>query len=188
MALTPSNMLPLGTQAPTFALPDVVSGKLLSLEQISTGAHATVVIFMCNHCPYVKHILPVLLDIASDYQNKGIHFVAISANDVASYPDDSPEKMKALALAEAFPFPYLYDESQQVAKAYQAACTPDFFVFDDQHRCVYRGCFDDSSPGKLNNPVTGRSLTAALDALLAHQPIDSSQRPSMGCNIKWKGQ
>lgn len=186
MALTPSTMLALGTQAPDFALPDPVSGQTISLSQISADAKATVVIFMCNHCPFVKHILDQLLVVTQKYLAQGVRFVAINSNDVENYPEDAPSKMRELAIQKQFSFPYLYDESQKVARAYHAACTPDFFVFDQDHRCVYRGCFDDTSPGKLENPVTGKSLTAALDALLAQQPITIAQLPSMGCNIKWK--
>ncbi len=184
MAVTPSTMLPLGTRAPEFSLPDTVSGKTLSLDALR-GAKGTVVMFICNHCPYVKHVNSGLVQVAKDYVSKGIAFVAISANDVASYPEDGPDKMKAAAKALGYPFPYLYDESQAVAKAYQAACTPDLYLFDAQLACVYRGQFDDSRPGS-NVPVTGRDLHAAMDALLAGEPVSSEQKPSVGCNIKWK--
>ncbi|HLD17173.1 MAG TPA: thioredoxin family protein [Coxiellaceae bacterium] len=186
MALTPSTMLPLGTPAPAFTLRDTVSGKVLSLENL-TSTLATVIVFMCNHCPYVKHIQKKLVAVAHHYQHKGISFIAISSNDVDHYPDDSPEKMKEEAQRFGYPFPYLYDETQQIAHAYHAACTPDFYVFDKALKCVYRGRFDNSSPGK-STPITGHDLRAALDALLAGKPIGENQLPSMGCNIKWKSQ
>jgi peroxiredoxin len=184
MAQTPSNMLPLGTRAPAFTLPDAVSGRNLSLDQLR-GAKGTVVMFICNHCPFVKHISAGLVQAAKDYQGRGIAFVAISANDVANYPDDSPEKMKATALQAGYTFAYLYDESQDVARAYQAACTPDLYLFDAALACVYRGQFDDARPGN-GAPVTGKDLRAALDAVLAGAPISPAQKPSVGCNIKWK--
>jgi thiol-disulfide isomerase/thioredoxin len=186
MALTPSQMLALGSLAPKFELLDVVSGQMLSLDSASNGKQVLVVMFICNHCPYVKHILPKLLEITREYAEQDITFVAINANDVTRYPDDHPQKMKTLAINERFPFPYLYDETQAIAKAYQAACTPDFFVFDQNHRLQYRGCFDRSSPGKLDQPVTGDELKRAIDALLAGNTPDSAQFPSLGCNIKWK--
>lgn len=184
MALTPSNMLPLGTKAPDFTLLDTVSGKSLSLQQLKSDV-ATVVMFICNHCPYVKYVQHELVKLAKDYQNKNIAFIAISANDASNYPDDAPEKMREIAQKLNFPFPYLYDESQTVAKAYQAACTPDYFIFDKDLCCVYRGQLDDSRPGN-GIPVTGKDVRAALDALLAATAISSDQKPSMGCNIKWK--
>jgi peroxiredoxin len=184
MAQTPSNMLPLGTRAPDFALPDAVSGKTLSLDAVK-GAKGTVVMFICNHCPFVKHINAEVVRAARDYQPRGIAFVAISSNDVANYPDDAPDKMKAAAQQLGYPFPYLYDESQDVAKAYQAACTPDLYLFDANLACAYRGQFDDARPGN-NQPVSGKDLRAAMDALLAGKPIDAAQKPSVGCNIKWK--
>jgi hypothetical protein len=141
--------------------------------------------FICNHCPFVKHVQGELVKVASDYQPKGIAFVAISANDVRSYPDDSPENMKAVAERLGYPFPYLYDESQEVARSYKAACTPDFYIFDGDLRLVYRGQLDDSRPGN-RVPVTGSDLRAALDAILAGRPVDANQKPSIGCNIKWK--
>lgn len=186
MAVTPSKMLPLGTQAPDFLLPDVVTSKNFKLSE-QDPSKATVIAFICNHCPYVKHLLPFWVSFVRNYQANGISFVAISSNEVENYPDDSPEKMKELALKEKFTFPYLYDESQSVAKAYQAACTPDFYVFDSQLKCVYRGQFDDSRP-KSSVPVSGESLGAALDAILSQTPINSNQKPSVGCNIKWKNQ
>ena len=177
-------MLPLGTPAPDFNLPNVVSETNLSLKELASDK-ATVIMFICNHCQYVIHILDHLLKIAKEYQAKGIHFVAISSNDVNTYPNDSPEKMKIHAEKYGFPFPYLYDESQKVAKAYKAACTPDFFVFDDQLTCVYRGRFDGSKPSN-QTPVTGEDLRNALDNILEGKPISSEQHPSMGCNIKWR--
>lgn len=184
MSLTPSNMMPLGTTAPDFSLPDTVSGKTLSLSEMKSD-RGNVIMFICNHCPYVKHINEQLVDLATEYEVRGIKFIAISANDAENYPDDSPEKMKQVAETEHYPFPYLYDESQQVAKAYDAACTPDFFVFDGDLKCVYRGRFDESSPGN-GKPVTGNDLRQALDALLVGDEPVADQQPSVGCNIKWK--
>jgi thiol-disulfide isomerase/thioredoxin len=186
MAVTPSNMLPLGTQAPDFTLPDVISKKPLSLKQLKSDK-ATVIMFICNHCPFVKHVQQELVKVANDYQAKGIRFIAINSNDIENYPDDAPDKMGAVAESLGYPFPYLFDETQQVAKAYQAACTPDFYVFDKDLKCVYRGQLDDSRPGN-NIPVTGKDLRAALDCILSNQSVDSQQKPSMGCNIKWKKQ
>jgi peroxiredoxin len=183
MAVTPSTMLPLGTRAPEFSLPDTVSGKTFSLDALK-GATGTVVMFICNHCPYVKHVNSGLVKAAKDYQPKGIGFIAISSNDIANYPEDAPDKMKAAARQLGYPFPYLYDESQAVAKAYQAACTPDLYLFDAKLACVYRGQFDDSRPGK--GEPNGRDLRAAMDALLAGKPVSPEQKPSVGCNIKWK--
>lgn len=184
MALTPSTMLPLGTPAPAFALPDVVTGQNVSLAALPP-APATLVMFICNHCPYVKHVLAGLVQLGHDYVGRGVNLVAISSNDAAHYPDDAPDKMAALARSEGFPFPYLYDETQAVARAYQAACTPDFFVFDAGLRLAYRGQLDDSRPGN-GKPVTGADLRRALDALLAGRPVDEHQIASVGCNIKWK--
>lgn len=184
MALTPSNMLPLGTKAPEFNLPDTVSGKNLSLQELKSDI-ATVIMFICNHCPYVKHIQKELVQLAQDYQTKNIAFIAINANDISRYPEDDPTKMKAIANQFHYPFPYLFDESQTVAQAYDAACTPDFYIFDKNLICVYRGQLDDSRPGN-NIPVTGKDMRAALDAILANQPISPVQKPSTGCNIKWK--
>lgn len=184
MSLTASTMLPLGTKAPDFSLPDTVSGATLSLQELKSPI-ATVIMFVCNHCPFVIHIQHKLAEVANIYQAKGIRFIAISSNDVANYPDDAPDKMRQVAQSLQFPFAYLYDESQAVAKAYHAACTPDFFVFDKDLACVYRGRFDDSRPGK-SIPITGKDLSTALDALLAGNPISPNQHPSMGCNIKWK--
>lgn len=184
MALTPSNMLPLGTVAPSFTLPDTRSGKMISLSDIKSD-QATLVMFICNHCPFVLHVIDEVVSVAKEYQSKGVSFVAISSNDVHQYEQDSPDKMKDFAHEHGFTFPYLYDESQDVAKAYKAACTPDFYIFDRNLQCVYRGQFDESRPGN-EKPVTGEDVRAALDQLLAGQPITVKQKPSMGCNIKWK--
>ncbi|MBA4285001.1 MAG: thioredoxin family protein [Xanthomonadaceae bacterium] len=184
MAQTPSTMLPLGTVAPPFALPDTVSGATVSFEQIRS-AQATVVMFICNHCPYVIHVKDELVRLARDYRPRGVAFVAISSNDVEHYPQDAPALMRDFAAASGFSFPYLYDESQNVARAYQAACTPDFFVFDGASKLVYRGQLDDSRPGN-GKPATGAAMRAALDALLAGLPVGDEQIPSVGCNIKWK--
>lgn len=183
MALTSSKMLPLGTLAPDFHLPDTVSNKFVGLNGLRSKT-ATVIMFICNHCPYVKHILPELVRITHEYTALGIQFIAINSNDIKNYPDDSPENMRALAHKMSFPFPYLFDETQSVAKAYQAACTPDFYIFDKQLHCVYRGRFDGSTPGN-NIPVSGNELCAALDQILTGQKISEEQQPSMGCNIKW---
>jgi peroxiredoxin len=183
MALTPSTMLSLGTAAPSFRLPDT-DGKTVSLDDFQR-APALLVIFLCNHCPYVKHVQKELASLSKEYQAKGVGVVGISANDVTTHPDDSPEMMAREKASVGYTFPYLYDESQAVAKAYQAACTPDFFVFDSSQKLVYRGQMDGSRPGN-NVPVTGKDLRAALDAVLAGKTPSSDQRPSMGCNIKWK--
>jgi thiol-disulfide isomerase/thioredoxin len=184
MALTPSTMLTLGTIAPDFTLLNVLTQQNLSLQQLKS-ATGTVIIFMCNHCPYVKHILPKLIAVAKEYQQNNIQFIGINSNDAENYPEDSPENMRKFAKQLNFPFSYLYDESQEVAKAYQAACTPDFYLFDDKLKCVYRGRFDGATPGN-QVPVTGNELIAAMNNLLAHQPINNNQQPSVGCNIKWK--
>lgn len=184
MAATPSTMMPLGTVAPDFNLPDTVSENELSLGDIR-GEKATVVMFICNHCPYVKHIDEELVNVANEYMPKGVSFVAISSNDVDNYPEDAPELMQKTAQQLGYPFPYLYDESQAVAKAYDAACTPDFFIFDKELKCAYRGQFDDSRP-KNGKPVTGKDLRAALDNIIAGKPVTIDQIPSIGCNIKWK--
>src|SRR3990167_3905544 len=184
MAITPSRMIPLGTKAPEFTLEDVTSGKTLSLSQLKSDK-ATVVVFMCAHCPFVKHLEKELVKVANHYIPKGIRFIAISSNDVVSHPDDSPENMKRQAEDYGFPFPYFYDSTQDVARAYGAECTPDFFVFDNALQCVYRGQFDDSRPGN-QTPVTGKDLKEALDCLLEGRPISETQKPSIGCNIKWK--
>ncbi len=184
MALTSSTMLPLGTIAPAFNLPDVRTGKIFSLDQLKSDK-GTVVMFICNHCPYVKLIQTKLAEVAKKYQTKGIHFVAINSNDIKNYPADSPENMQKEAQLHDYVFPYLFDETQNVAKAYQAACTPDLYVFDENLACVYRGRFDDATPGN-GVSVTGKDLTTALDALLNNHSIDADQKPSVGCNIKWK--
>lgn len=184
MSKTASNMLPLGTIAPDFKLKDVSSGQLVALKN-NQSYIATVIMFICNHCPYVKHTNPEMARVARDYTSKGIRFIAISSNDVMNYPDDSPEQMKDTAEKEQYPFPYLYDETQEVARSYQAACTPDFYVFNSQLALVYRGQFDDSRPGN-SIPVSGSSLREALDCLLNGSTIKSEQKSSLGCNIKWK--
>lgn len=184
MARTPSNMIALGTKAPGFNLPDTVSGSMKALKDIK-GERATVVMFICNHCPFVKHVNKGIVQLAEDYGDKGIGFVAISSNDVENYPDDAPHLMKENAQTEGYPFPYLYDESQEVARAYDAACTPDFYVFDKDLELAYRGQLDDSRPGN-GIPVTGKEIRSALDALLSGAPVPENQKPSIGCNIKWK--
>ncbi|MCX6200184.1 MAG: thioredoxin family protein [Bacteroidetes bacterium] len=184
MALTPSNMLALGTQAPDFILPDTISGKNFSLNDLK-GARATVVMFICNHCPYVKHINSELVNLANDYLLRGINFIAISSNDAVAHPEDAPEKMKQVALELKYPFAYLYDESQKVAKDYDAACTPDFYIFDKNLLLVYRGQLDDSRPSN-NIPLSGKDISAALENILTNKPVSPHQRPSIGCNIKWK--
>jgi len=184
MTVVTSKMLRLNTNAPEFSLKDTLSGKTLSLSDLKSRK-ATVIIFMCNHCPFVKHIRSELINVANHYIPKGISFIAINANDVGNYPEDSPENMKKVAEELHFPFPYLFDKKQEVAKAYDAACTPDFFVFDGNLKCVYQGQFDDSRPNN-SLPITGKDLRMALDCLLKGEPILQDQKPSMGCNIKWK--
>lgn len=183
MALTPSTMLALGTRAPDFALPDT-SGNTVSLSDFNS-APALVVAFICNHCPYVKHIREALSQFGRDMEALNVVVVAINSNDVANHPDDSPAKMAQEVKSADYSFPYLYDETQSVAKAYRAACTPDFFLFDRNQKLIYRGQFDDSRPGN-GIPVSGRDLRAAVDAVLAGRPVATDQNPSMGCNIKWK--
>ena len=183
MSLTPSTMLPLGTSAPDFRLPDT-RGQMVSPADFKS-APALLVLFICNHCPYVKHIRSGLADLGREYQRRGVAIVAINSNDVQNYPEDSPEKMKQEVRAAGYVFPYLYDEAQTAARAYRAACTPDIFLFDKDRKLVYRGQFDDSRPGN-GRPVTGRDLRAALDAVLAGKPVPEPQTASMGCNIKWK--
>jgi len=181
MALTESTMMPLGTPAPDFTLPEPrEAGHPCGLVQVR-GEHATLVCFICNHCPFVQHIEAALIQLGMDYLPRGVGMVAISANDARAFPEDGPAQMAA----KVYPFPYLYDETQQVARAYGAACTPDLFLFDEQLRCVYRGQFDASRPGN-NEPVTGAALRSALEALLAGQLPSVDQRPSIGCSIKWK--
>lgn len=184
MALTASTMLPLGTKAPNFQLPDVVSGEMISLSRF-TGKKALLVMFICKHCPFVKHVQDELANLGKDYINRDLGIVAISANDVNKYPDDAPEQLKAIAQELGFTFPFCYDESQETAKAYTAACTPDFFLFDADQRLFYRGQLDDSRPSN-GKPVTGEDLRTAIDTVLAGQSVNLEQKPSVGCNIKWK--
>lgn len=184
MARTPSKMLPLGTIAPNFKLVDTVSGKPCTLDELK-GLNATVIMFICNHCPFVKHVNSKISRLAKDYKSKGVNFVAISSNDVENYPQDSPEKMKKNAIEQGFIFPYLYDQTQEIAKAYDAACTPDFYVFDHHLKLVYRGQLDDSRP-ENDIPVTGKDISHALDCLIENKKNTSVQKPSIGCNIKWK--
>ena len=184
MALTPSTMLPLGTQAPDFSLPDAASGTTVSLADFD-GASALLVMFICNHCPYVIHIRDDFGPLAEDYAGKGLKVVAINANDLEKYPQDGPDNMKSLGEELGWAFPFLMDEDQSVAKAYQAACTPDFFLFDANQKLVYRGQWDDSSPGN-SNPVNGSDIRAAVDAVLGGSPVPEKQVPAMGCNIKWR--
>ncbi|WP_235297801.1 thioredoxin family protein [Portibacter marinus] len=184
MAFTESTMLELGTKAPDFSLPDTISDETLTYNNIK-GANGTVVMFICNHCPYVIHVNEQLVQLASDYKEKGIGFVAISSNDVDNYPQDGPELMKKHAQETGYNFPYLYDESQDVAKAYDAACTPDLYVFDEDDRLYYRGRIDDSRPNS-GKEVTGKDIRQALDQMLEGEPAPDKQYPSGGCNIKWK--
>ncbi len=185
MAATPSNMLPLGTEAPDFKLYDTVSGKYLDFNAVK-GKNGTVVMFICNHCPYVLHVNNQIVDIANAYKDKGIGFVGISSNDVENYPQDAPKLMTKQAKTVGYNFPYLYDETQKTAQAYQAACTPDFYVFDQNNRLVYRGRMDESTP-KNHLPNDGKDLRKALDLLPEGKMIpDAAQKPSIGCNIKWK--
>lgn len=184
MARTPSNMIPLGTELPEFSLLNVVTNEQYSTQDI-TKVRGVLVMFICNHCPYVKHIERELIEVSHFAINHNIEVIAISSNDVVQYPDDSPEKMKLLALHNAYPFSYLYDETQEVAKKFDAACTPDFYLFDSHMKLVYRGQFDDSRPSSPS-PVTGKDLREAIEALIAGNPISVDQKPSLGCNIKWK--
>lgn len=184
MARTPSNMLPLGTTAPKFSLVDTIANRTIALTEYK-GAKGTVIMFICNHCPFVIHVNPMLVKLANTYQEKGIAFIAISSNDVEKYPQDAPDLMKQVGLKEKYPFPYLYDETQEVAKAYDAACTPDFYLFDSDLKLFYRGQLDDSRP-QNGKPLTGKDLMEAIDALLQNKPLDTVQKPSLGCNIKWK--
>jgi peroxiredoxin len=177
-------LLELGTAAPAFRLPDTVSGKTISLETFA-GKQALLVMFICRHCPYVVHVKEELARIGKDYAGKSLGIAAISANDAATHPDDAPDQLKAMAKELGFAFPFCYDESQETAKAYSAACTPDFFLFDRGRALVYRGQLDESRPGN-GKPVTGKDLRAAIDAVLAGTPVSPDQRPSIGCNIKWK--
>jgi len=184
MAETPSTMAPLGMKAPDFRLPDAVTGRTVSLNDYKS-APALLVMFICNHCPYVKHIREHLAQLVREYQARGVAVVGISANDVAQFPEDGPAAMREEARTAGYTFPYLFDETQEVAKEYRAACTPDFFVFDKDRRLLYRGQMDDSRPSS-GPPVSGKDLRAALDAALAGRPVPPDQRPSVGCNIKWK--
>lgn len=183
MARTPSTMLPLGTPAPPFRLPDT-DGTPVALDDLR-GAPALLVMFICNHCPFVKHVRGELAALGRDYAPRGVAVFAISSNDARAYPQDGPEAMRREKEEAGYPFPYLWDETQEVAQAYKAACTPDFFLFDGERRLVYRGQLDDSRPGN-GRPVTGRDLRAALDATLQGRPVSIEQTPSIGCNIKWK--
>jgi peroxiredoxin len=184
MARTLSNMMPLGTSAPDFKLFDTLTGKHLSLDNLKSDK-ATVIMFICNHCPFVKHVDAGIVKLAQDYQAMGISFVAISSNDIENYTQDAPDLMKVEAERVGYSFPYLFDERQEVAEAYQAACTPDFYIFDGNLKCVYRGQMDDSRPGN-GLPVTGNDMRQALDALLSNQAVSENQKPSLGCGIKWK--
>lgn len=184
MALTPSSMPELGIKAPSFKLKDTISGKSLSLSDLKSNK-ATVIMFICNHCPFVNHVIHELVKLGKEYIPKGVSFIAISANDAGEYPQDGPDKMTEKAKSLQFPFPYLYDETQEVAKAYGAECTPDFFVYDKDLALVYRGQLDDSRPSN-KIPVTGKDLRNALDCILRNTPVPEDQKPSIGCNIKWK--
>lgn len=179
-----SVMLPLGTPAPPFALGDVVSGQIYSLDSF-TGKAALLVMFLCRHCPYVQHVEQALAKLGKNYADSGLGIIGISSNDPAHYPDDAPERLKEMAQRLDFTFPFCFDETQEVAKTYKAACTPDFYLFDRERRLVYRGQLDDSRPGN-NKPVTGRDLRAAIEAVLAGKPVDPNQKASIGCSIKWK--
>lgn len=184
MARTPSNMLALGTIAPDFSLYDTISKQELSLSDLK-GDKGTVVMFICNHCPFVIHVNSEIVAIANTYQAKGMSFIAISSNDVINYPQDGPDLMYEHAKENNYPFPYLYDETQEIAKAYDAACTPDFYLFNEDSKLVYRGQLDDSRLGN-GIPLTGNDLRNAIDSLLSEKPISTNQKPSIGCNIKWK--
>ncbi len=184
MALTPSTMLPLGTKAPEFKLWCVINETHYHLNDLKSDK-ATVIMFICNHCPYVKHVQVGLVELANDYIVHGISFIAINSNDIENYPADHPDKMKEDAERLGYPFPYLFDETQEVAKAYDAACTPDFYIFDASMLCVYRGQMDHSRPGN-GKPVTGGHIREALDKILSGEPVGEDQIPSIGCNIKWK--
>jgi peroxiredoxin len=184
MAETASNMMPLGTKAPEFSLPNVLNEEKLSLADVR-GEQGLVVMFICAHCPYVKHIQEELAFVAEKYQHRGLGFVAISSNDVGTHPEDAPDQLKIQAEDNDFTFPYLYDETQEVARSYDAACTPDFYLFDADLKCVYRGRFDSSTPGN-DEPVNGEDLRTAMDAMLDGEAVLEDQKPSLGCNIKWK--
>ena len=184
MALTPSNMLPLGTSAPKFNLINTIDDTMVSLDE-AKGIKGTVIMFICNHCPFVKHVNAELVQLAKDYVTKGVKCIAISSNDAVNYPEDAPDKMKENAIQQGFIFPYLYDKTQDVAKAYDAACTPDFYVFDKNSKLVYRGQLDNSRPGN-DIPVTGNDLRHAIENVINEKPVDEVQKPSIGCYIKWK--
>lgn len=184
MAMTPSTMLPLGTKAPEFSLMDTVSDQKFDLHTLK-GEKGTVIMFICNHCPFVIHVNPEIARLGKEFREKEVGFIAISSNDVENYPQDAPNLMKDVAREQLYTFPYLYDETQEVARAYNAACTPDFYLFDGNLELVYRGQLDDSRPGN-GIPLTGSDLREAIDSLLSNKVIDSNQKPSIGCNIKWK--
>ncbi len=186
MARTESNKLPLSTAAPAFQLPDVVSGEIISLDRFA-GRKALLVMFICRHCPYVIHVQKELARLGTDYSGKDAGIVAISSNDAAAYPDDAPERLREMALEQGFTFPFCYDESQDVARGYDAVCTPDFYLFDEGRRLAYHGRLDDSRP-RSEEPVTGNEVRAALDALLEGRPVNPDQKPSIGCSIKWRTQ
>lgn len=185
MVKTASVMLPLGTMAPDFALPDVISGETVKLSSYSKDSQATLIFFICNHCPYVKHIMRELSDLMKVYENQPVSILAINSNDPDQYPEDAPDKMKVFAKEHRFSFPYLFDGTQEVARSYQAACTPDFYLFNHKMHLVYRGQFDDSRPGNAIKP-TGADLQHAIECALHHQINENPQTPSLGCNIKWK--
>lgn len=184
MAATPSSMVPIGFKAPDFNLLEPLTNSFKSLQELKSDK-ATMVMFICNHCPFVKHVNDQLVKLAVDYQPKGISFIAINSNDTENYPEDSPEKMKQYAVKLKYPFPYLFDESQNVAKAYDAACTPDFYIFDKEMKCIYRGQLDDSRPSN-GKPVSGKDIRQALDAIISGKEVSKVQIPSIGCNIKWR--
>lgn len=184
MSLTPSHMIKLGTKAPNFKLMDTITGHLISLQDIQ-GERGTLIMFLCNHCPFVKHVNEEIVRIANEYRQLGFGFAGIMSNDVKKYPEDSPENMKEHAAKHQYSFPYLYDGTQEIAKAYDAACTPDFFLFDDELQLIYRGQLDDSRPGNGIHP-NGRDLREAMDSVLNNRKVTKDQKPSIGCNIKWK--
>ena len=184
MVLTPTKKIPLGYQAPQFTLLNPLTSKVDSLDELKSNK-ATLIVFMCNHCPYVIHVLNALVELTNDYMPKGVSVIGINSNDIINYPDDSPEKMIELIDNYKIPFPYLFDERQDVARAYSATCTPDFSVFNNNMECVYRGQLDDSRPGN-NEPISGSDIRLVLDALLSNKSVSSFQKPSIGCNIKWK--
>ncbi len=184
MAAIPSTMIPLGSKAPDFNLTDTVSGKNRSLKELRSDK-ATLIVFICNHCPFVKHVNKELVKLANEYISQKVSFIAISSNDIVEFPEDGPELMKQEAATQGYPFPYLFDETQKIARAYDAACTPDFFIYDKDLKLAYRGQLDDSRPSN-GIPVTGKDIRNALDSLIAGKPVSSEQKPSIGCNIKWK--